>query len=206
MTTSLTCKVVKLLFWGRNFFNLIKFNMTLPAHIASGYLISKVYCNNLGLECKDPSLFTTLTIVGSLLPDVDGLFGGYLKDHRNTPFHSPLFWLFILLISYAFGFLFKYLFIQNYIIALSIGAFFHLFLDWFSGRAAGIRIFYPFSKKVYSLFPLNPEKGKVSIIPTTKEDIKKYIEFVKFFFENRFLVATEITIILTAILVWWFEK
>lgn len=175
--------------------------MTLPAHFASGYLVSKIYCNNLNLACSNDSAFTTFTIIGSLLPDIDGLFsgvfGGYLKDHRNTPFHTPFFWLCISSIIYSFGFLTKNYLIQNYIIALSFGVFLHFFLDWYGGRAAGIRIFYPFSKTIYSFFPINPEKGKIPVIPKNKKDIKKYVEFIKFYFENKILLFSEILIILS---------
>ena len=175
--------------------------MLLPTHIASGYLIAQVYINNFNLEGVSSDLITTIAIVGSLVSDVDGLFGKQLKNHRKTPLHTPLIWLLFILIIFLIGFITD----KRKMIAFStvfiIGILFHLFLDWFGQRAAGIRIFYPLSKKQYSLFPLNPQKAAFSVFPN-RNNIKKYREFVKFYFKNKFLIVTEILIILTAMLIW----
>lgn len=166
--------------------------MTLPAHIASGYLLSKA-CYLSNINCFNNPTFTAVLIVGALLPDVDGMFGAQIKDHRNTPFHAPLFWLVIFISTYTVNtVMLKNSQLNTYLIALNIGIFSHLFLDWLAGRTAGIRIFYPFSKKVYSLFPLNPEKGAVGMF-----SLKNQAAFWKYYLENKFLVITEMLVILS---------
>jgi len=175
--------------------------MLTPAHIATGYILSEVFINNFNLQGADNLLITTLTIAGSLAPDIDGLFGLQLKDHRKTVFHTPIFWGLLILIIGLIGFSIKNVLIVVSVAAFGSGIFFHLFLDWFSGRTAGIRIFYPFSERQYSLFPLKPKKGAVSVFPN-KKNIKEYREFMKYYFKNKFLVFTEILIILVAIFIW----
>lgn len=168
--------------------------MTLPAHIASGYLLSKV-CYLSNINCLNNSTFTTVVIIGSLLPDIDGLAGAQIKDHRKTPFHAPFFWLVIFISTYTVnGLMLKNSQLNTYLIALNIGIFSHLLLDWFAGRTAGIRIFYPFSKKVYSLFPLNPKKGAVGMF-----SLKNQSAFWKYYFENKFLLILEAIIIVSAL-------
>ena len=175
--------------------------MLIPSHISTGYILSEVFINNFHLPQTDKLLIATLTIAGSLAPDIDGLFGLQIKDHRKTVFHTPIFWSLLILIIGLVSF-----FIRNGLIIISVaafgsGIFFHLFLDWFSSRTTGIRIFYPFSKKQYSLFPLKPKKGAVSIFPN-KKNIREYRDFIKYFFKNKFLVFTEILIILIAVFIW----
>ncbi len=176
--------------------------MQVPTHIATGYILSEVFINNFNLQRTDNLLITTLTMVGSLAPDIDGLFGLQIKDHHKTVFHTPIFWgLFILIIG-LIGFSINNVLIVVSVAAFGSGIFFHLFLDWFSGRTAGIRIFYPFSERQYSLFPLKPKKGAVSVFPN-KKNIKEYREFMKYYFKNKFLIFTEILIILIAIFIWF---
>jgi membrane-bound metal-dependent hydrolase YbcI (DUF457 family) len=172
-----------------------------PTHIAAGYIVSEILIRNSNLQGVNNPLITELTILGSLVPDIDGLFGKQLKDHRKTVFHAPLFWL--LVMSTICLIIYFYTNKQGliYYLAFSFGVLSHLFLDWFSGRTAGIRIFYPFSKKQYSLFTLDPTKGAVGVFPN-KKNFHKYLVYVRFFCKNKFLVLAEIIIILTAVLFW----
>ena len=135
-------------------------------------------------------------IIGALIPDIDFVFFKNIKDHHNSIPHSPLFWILVSSILYLLAFLTENTLLENYVIAFTIGVLVHLFLDWFSGRTAGIRVFYPFSKKVYSLYPLNPTEGEVStsLIPN-----KSHIKFFKFYAENKFLLYVEILIILAGL-------
>lgn len=175
--------------------------MLIPTHIATGYILSEAYINNFNLREADSVLITTFTIAGSLVSDIDGLFGNQMKDHRKTPFHTPLIWLLSVLAILLFSFLTRNEKIMIYSMMFGLGVFLHLLLDWFGGRTTGIRIFYPFSQRQYSLFPHDPQKGAISMFPHRK-NIKKYFKFVKFYFKNKILVTTEIIINLFAILVW----
>lgn len=175
--------------------------MLTPTHIATGYIISQVFMNKFNLSQTNNLLITTIAVTGSLAPDIDGLFGLPIKDHHKTIFHTPIFWCLFILLTGFISFFVKNQLIIISIVAFGSGVFIHLFSDWLTGRTAGIMIFYPFLKKQYSLFPLNPKKGEVPIFPN-KKNIKKYCEFFKYYFKNKLLVFTEILIILIAIFIW----
>lgn len=179
--------------------------MLLPTHIAVGYVFSKTYCEVLGQNCGSESLFTTIAIATSVLPDIDIFFGKKVNNHRNTIFHSPLFWLLLAFLLFLVIFFKRNYNLGIYTIAGSFGVFSHIFLDWFSGRTIGIRIFYPFSKKMYSLFALNPQIGNIPIIPS-KKYIHKYIHWIEYYFKNAFLVITELTILIIFFIVIIFKR
>lgn len=176
--------------------------MILPAHISGGYLalniVNKIY-PNLGLSTNG---LMVAGLVGSVLPDIDFVFFKYVKDHHNSWVHAPLFWIAIYLVIFTLGLIIKNQVIKDYSTALIIGILTHLFLDWFSGRTAGIRIFYPFSEQVFSLYPLNPKKGEV---PTSIFPNKEYIEFFKFYAQNKFLLFSEIGLTITGIFLFVFN-
>ncbi|MDO8451746.1 MAG: metal-dependent hydrolase [bacterium] len=163
--------------------------MTPFAHGASGYWVYKVVADT--PSGGSPLLFA-LCIAGALVPDVDGLFGKQMKDHRNTIFHAPSFWVFLFVVIRMFVFLVGNESIALYANAFFSGVFIHIFLDWFSGRTSGIRIFYPFSRKIYALFPIHPERGNIPVLPN-----KDHLIFWKFYLENKFLVLTELLVILS---------
>lgn len=165
--------------------------MTPLAHLASGYW---VYKTAVGFSPGDTSLL--LALGGAIAPDIDALFSTNLNVHRNTVFHAPLCWLVGLI---SIHFLSQILNISNLTLHSNIFfacVFIHLFLDWFSGRTAGIRILYPFSKKVYALFPIKPEKGNIPLIPTRK----KHLLFWKYYLENKFLVTVELLLIVSPLI------
>lgn len=177
--------------------------MTLPAHISGGYLalnlINKIN-PNLGLSTNGLMI---AGLVGSVLPDIDFVFFKYVKDHHNSWPHAPLFWIAIYLLVFALSLILKNQAIKDYSTALIIGILTHLFLDWFNGRTAGIRIFYPLSERVFSLYSLNPEKGK---IPTFIFPNKEYGEFfLKFYVQNKFLLFSEIGLTISGIFLFIFN-
>lgn len=154
--------------------------MTSFAHIASGYLIYKLSESSVQIHADVPVL--GLAIVGSLIPDIDGLFGNKLNNHRYTIFHAPLFWFSVVTLLYIVGVVLHSVVIQQGIGVFGVGVFIHLLLDWMSARTCGIMLWFPFSKKIYSLFP-----GK------------KYASFWKFYCSNKSLITLEIGIILLAL-------
>ncbi len=159
--------------------------MTPLAHISSGYLIYKLTAHPLGVN--DPTLLL-ISVIGANTPDIDSLFGNKMKDHRNTIFHSPLFWIFLYLLLFSTDILgTSHLHMLN---LFTLGVLIHLSLDWVSARTSGIRLFYPFSKKLYSLFPTQPEKGDIPVFPN-----KKHKEFWRFYLENKLLILFELIII-----------
>ena len=171
--------------------------MTPIAHISSGYL---VYAGIANTVKPDNFLLLLVSIAGALVLDMDALFGGKIKDHRNTVFHAPLFWLVVFIVAFGVS----YLLIPTlliYIYAFFLGVFIHLFLDWLGGRTAGIKIFYPFTDKKYALFPIKPEKGDISVL-----SIKGQGPFWKFYLKNKILVVIELIIIVSPVFVYFMLK
>lgn len=164
--------------------------MTLPAHVAGGYVALKVTTNIAsGLGLAEPEMLL-VTILGSILMDVDVFFYKEMKEHHNSLLHTPLFWVLIFILGYGI----------SWFNALFIGVFSHFFLDWFSARRSGIRIFHPFSQKMYSLFPLDPGEWGSSFRLFPKKGQ------VEFYIKNKFLFLTEILLILGALGIWILER
>ena len=173
--------------------------MTPFAHLSAGYLVAQLSRKKVaGLLSK--RLIILLAILGAFAPDIDGFFGNKMNNHRYTPFHAPLFWFLIFVIGYIGGIILKKPEIKTGILIFTISVFSHLFLDWISARTGGIRIFYPFSKKIYSLFHLKPEKGNITVLPN-----KKHLQFWLFYLENKFLIGVEVLVILAGLLVFIFN-
>lgn len=176
--------------------------MVLPAHISGGYVVLHIANKinpHLGLSTSGVMI---AGLIGSVLPDVDFIFFTYVKDHHNSWPHTPLFWIAIYLMVFASGFIFKNQTIKDYSTAVIIGILSHFFLDWFSGRTAGIRLLYPFSQHVFSLYPIDPQKGEV---PTSILPNKEYVEFFKFYAQNKFLLFSEIGLTISGILLFIFN-
>ncbi len=165
--------------------------MTPFAHLASGYWVYKIATITPGTGSP---ILLGLSLAGAMTSDIDGLFGKQMRDHRNTIFHAPSFWFLAFISIRTFAFLAGNENLALYVNAFFSGVFIHLFLDWFSGRTTGIRIFYPFSKKVYALFPIHPERGNIPVFPN-----KEHFAFWKFYLENKFLVLTELLVTLSPI-------
>lgn len=164
-----------------------------PTHLAVGYMFAKTYCDVFNLPCGSEPIFVAITIAGSLFPDIDIFFGKKINEHRNSIFHTPFLYFCLVCLFFLAGIFWEKMWI--YMIAFAFGAFSHLFLDWVSGRTIGVRIFYPFSKTTYSLFPLTPQMGNITLVPNRK-NLNAYTSWLRFFFRNRFLVICEILIFL----------
>jgi len=166
-------------------------------HIATGYLLSESYCAMTKVVCANNPTLTLLAVTGSVLPDIDLLSSKKLNKHHDTLWHSPIFWALITLLFILGRYYVS--FDMKYIIAFSFGIFSHLFLDWFGGRTTGIRLLYPYSNKMYSAFKLNPKLGYINILPN-KKNYTEHIQYVKYYFTNRFLIIIEISLIVVALL------
>lgn len=166
--------------------------MIIPAHLAGGYLALRLVDklqSEMGFRNNE---MMVIGILGAILPDIDSFRFKYIKDHHDSFTHLPLFWVLAFSLACGLEILFK-IQIVNYTIALFLGIFTHLFLDWLSGRTTGIKIFYPLSKKAYSLFKINPDKGKIPISLLPNRENK---DFLVFYWENKFLFFVEIGIII----------
>src|SRR3989344_1582441 len=174
--------------------------MTTPAHIAAGYIISKVAEINNLVSNENATLFTACVLAGSTLPDIDAFFGKNLNEHRNTLFHAPIMWLVLLGCLYVVGVIFHQTSLKVTSTPLLIGILSHFFLDWYGARTSGVRLYYPFSTYKYSLFPLRYEKGNVPVFPS-KKHMKSYAAFWSYYANNRFLLISEIAVIILGVII-----
>lgn len=166
--------------------------MILLTHLAGGYLVLKVAKKKYPKIETKKSIFLLSILIGSIFPDIDLFTSKYLVDHHSF-LHTPLFWILIFIFLY---FLFKKINrnINVYLILFILGVMTHLFLDWFGARSTGVRLFYPFYQKDYSLFPLQLERGKVEVLSIPGR------EYLTFYMENWFLFITEILICIAALI------
>ena len=122
-------------------------------HLPTGYIISRLWLNNIDTHTKSYKGFLNAGMLGSLFPDVD-MFYFYLVDNRQHHHHKyfthyPILWLTILLCSL----LWKYSKYDSRLALLSVvfsfNALIHMFLDTIVGD---IWWFAPFMDKPYALF------------------------------------------------------
>lgn len=165
--------------------------MVFLSHLSVGYLLS--------VPATD-SLSGLLIISGSILPDIDAFFFKYVKDHHKSPLHYPLFWLFLSILAILFSEISNNFYPGYLVFCLTLGIYGHLFFDWIFARSTGIMFFYPFSRKNFSILPLEPKKGKVSV-----RSFRKQILCLSFYLksQNRILLFLEVFIIIFSVLVFF---
>jgi len=172
--------------------------MTPFAHAGAGYLITQgiAYLNpTIGLD--KPEMIIS-SVIGAVIPDIDVLFSKNIKDHRDSPFHYPLFWITILAIGFSLGKIINNQFLINIFIGFGLGIFTHIFFDWFTVREKGLgdlMLFYPFSKKRYALMAEpKSEKDYSNKNVFTKKYLLAYLD-------NKFLAGVEFLIIFVALFI-----
>ena len=165
------------------------------SHIASSILILRIlsFFNSL---IPFSLLALLLSMVFSLITDIDFFWARKLNAHKQSYFHAPLFWVLIFAILYVVN-----IFLQIiptwilYVFIVQILA--HLLFDFITGRTAGVPIFYPFNKKEYSLCLINKSYGNLRRFETVS---KKARGFWKYYFKNKKLVVFEVVIILLGVI------
>lgn len=167
--------------------------MTVPGHLAGAYLaIQLVNYIDPNLNLNKPSVLIVGVLSGVAIDLDAALYIGRLRDHHDTPTHTPLFWLAAFLVLFGLNHIFGWS-VQSYIAASFVAVASHLFLDWYGGRIAGLRAFYPLSKKRYSLYPLQRDVALFNF----KDDFGK--EYWEYYFSNKFLVFSEAALIVSAV-------
>ncbi len=168
--------------------------ITFPSHAAGAYLAIRL------ADYLDPSLglgrssLVITAVLAGMISDIDGLFYiGHLRDHHDTPLHTPVFWVAVFIVLSGVNYSANWN-IQLYLTSGFIGIASHLFLDWYAGRVAGLRVFYPLTKKRYSLFPLHRNKE------VFKFNMQGAKEYIKFYTSNRFLLISEVLVVVVAAL------
>ena len=171
--------------------------MQLITHTAVGYLIYKIINRQHTISGVNKSWLLISAIAGALSPDLDFFFFTYVSQHHNSPFHTPLFWAVVFTLAIIVILIIKKPSAIVYLKIFLMAVLSHLFLDWEGGRSTGIMIVWPFSEKMYSLFPLQPEKGMIPTVPGWQT-----LAFFKFYLENKILVGMELLTIIAAVLVY----
>lgn len=164
--------------------------MFVPSHIASGFLIGK------GLKGWLPKNrdLVLMVIIGAVIPDVDGVFTETVAGHHSI-LHTPILWIGFYTLVIIMSKMFNRKNIQQLGLGVMLGAQLHLFTDWFTARTVGIQWLYPFSHKDFSLYPIQPEQGQVTVWEMVKDP------YFSFYLENGFLLCTEIIICLSALII-----
>lgn len=177
--------------------------MLLITHLSSGYILNHYLSDKFGWINKKKTL--VLFLISVIIPDIDGFFGANINNHRKTIFHAPLIYLFLLTIIFIWGTVRKNKTFKTFSLIFLCGSFVHFFLDWASSRTTGVWIFYPFSEKLYHLFPINSDIGNISLFPS-KENSREYLNFIRFSLENKTVVFLELFILFWGITLFIFNK
>jgi len=109
-----------------------------------------------------------ISIIISIIPDIDVVRASKLNQHHESTFHTPIFWL---IISLTTGIMFSW----GLAILIFTAAIFHLFCDYITGRTVGVELMYPIRRKNFSLYPLKPVKGDFNPLRPDKEKLKKHL-------------------------------
>jgi hypothetical protein len=159
----------------------------------SGFMIYKLLNYFLPTFFPYKPVYFLVIAVFSILPDFDVLWSKTVNAHHSTWFHTPIFWIFVCALlsipMYFFGAL-------NIIFLAGIQVLSHLFFDLLTSRAYGIRVFYPFSEKFYSVFkPTWPVENF-----TLKDMIVGFIPFMKQYSKTRGRLFIEIIVALVGMM------
>ncbi len=142
-------------------------------------------------------LTLVLVFIFSILPDMDGFWTKALyKHHRRSVFHAPLFWIFIAGIAFLINYFFNL--IPNWIIYLFLSMILlHLLTDTITGRTAGVRYLYPFSKKEFTIYKRHPFEGDFKPLHPSERRLKHYL---RYYMQNQVLLAFEILVTIVGII------
>ncbi len=165
------------------------------AHLMAGWIVlfglaffSPFFGPHLGL----------LAMAFAMLPDIDIFFSKTIKDHHLTYTHSPFLWTILSIIGFLAADIIG--FSKGYVVLLLAEPLFHLFCDFTTARTAGIPIFFPFSKKEYSLYPLKKYFGDMAPFSLGK----RHLEFLKNYMNNKSLLVYEAAIMITGVAIFFF--
>jgi len=173
--------------------------MTPIAHAASGYLAAQmVNLINPSLGFDKPEIIVPV-IIGATISDIDILFVKNVKNHRDSAFHFPFFWLAVLVVGYLIALSINNELFKMMVIGFGLGIFFHIFFDWLTVTEKGageIKLFYPFSNKKFAFKP-GPAKAKKYTLREifTVKYIKSHMTG-RFLFIEMFLVIFSLLVFL----------
>ena len=156
------------------------------SHAATGIFILRIFSFfNPAVLFNLPGIL--IAILLSLLPDIDIFWAKKLNTHKSF-LHAPLPWILLFVILYSINFFTH--FVSTWILYfLIVQALAHILLDYITCRTAGVKIFYPFQNKEYSLFPHTKSYGNLELHEIVG---KKSKNFWKHYLKNKNLVFFEL--------------
>jgi hypothetical protein len=128
--------------------------MSTPTHIIAGAIIAK-YAMHVGFLPDAPEIIYPMSIIAANIPDIDSIFIHYPKDHRNYPFHFPLYWVCFLALLLFTAVRIHRLDLVPYVDLIAINLFIHFFLDTWNIRT-GIYWLMPWKHKEFNFFKRVP--------------------------------------------------
>ena len=164
------------------------------SHALSGVIVLRVLIFLMPEQYSMSTSLIVLSLIFANMPDMDIFFSKTVKNHHNSPFHAPLFWILVSAIS---------LFFMHWSIALLLllCVLVHTLLDYIAARTAGIFFFYPFSANEYSLFPMKKEAGNFNLI---KFDKKSFNTYIKNYMKNVPMVIVEVLVFVLGVLAFFY--
>jgi len=155
------------------------------SHSLAGVVLLK------GLEVIAPETFPMTseliwyTVIFANAPDFDAWKSKTVKDHHNTPFHSPLFWLGLGGLASIFNAWLP----LNIIWLIVFQALFHIFTDYITARTTGPMLFWPFKRKNYGIIGFTPEYGNFD-----RGSWEGWKRLIKFWMKNKVMLSIEIAL------------
>ena len=141
--------------------------MTTPTHLSFGYIIAYQMLRSGLLPQELHHSIITVSMIASTLPDLDTLAVWKAMRHRqNSPFHYPLFWIFIISGTAAFFSITDQRLYLIYTLIAGINIFLHLILDTFSLNE-GIKWFFPFNKREYNFLKVPKAESAAILVQRT---------------------------------------
>jgi len=129
--------------------------MTTPTHLSIGYIVANEIIKTGLIPAELKHSVITISMLSAILPDFDTLALWKIMKHRqNSPFHYPLFWLFVYLAVTAYFVSTRQDLMLLYTTISGINIFLHLIMDTFSLNE-GIKWFYPFGKIEYNFLKVS---------------------------------------------------
>lgn len=121
-----------------------------------------------------------LAVSTTLIPDLD--YAIYWHKHRQSPFHTPLFGLVVLLVYFLSASTVKFAILSPFFFIMAMGIFIHILLDSID---YGIMWLYPFDKKLYGL----------KLLKSGPEPLKNYL---KTYYSNKWMRNLEMAFLVMA--------
>lgn len=183
--------------------------MILPGHLAAGYVVSQLVINTASPEIMAYSIpLSILGAVSGVLPDLDHLLvyfrhrkdkpeeykdaGSKHEDHRDFISHTPLFWIVLGAIAYAFAGWAGSEISQIVSMIIAGGAISHLLMDCIEH---GVKLLWPFSQRKYCLYD-EPE----DFIPERPGSVSYHWKMITKFYPRKKLFYIEILVSLSVLL------